>query len=121
MKRITDLRVWKSATNEYRVYVTYNDKTEGCYYLTGNRYQAKGMLLNMSLEEKKQALEISEKKHGENKWGSVRYWEINPETSKVVNTYNSYKRIDKEDEEDADVRSRGFRESRTPNFEECFA
>ena len=118
MRTITDLRTWRSKDGEFRVYVTYDDKSEGCYYQTGNRYQAKGTLTNMSIEEKKQALEISSKKHGENKWGPVRCWEINPATSKVVNTYNSFKRVD---EEDADVKSRGFRESRTPDFEQCFA
>jgi len=119
MKTITDIRTWNSdKTGEFRVYVTFEDKSEGCYYLTGNKYQPKGTLLNMSVEEKKEVLKISQKKHGENKWGSVRFWEINPAASKVVNTYNFYKRVD---EEDADVKSRGFIESLTPDFEQCFA
>jgi len=114
MRTITDLRTWTSKTGEFRVYVTYDDKSEGCYYKTGNSYQAKGTLTNMSLEEKKQALQISSKKHGENRWGEVRYWEINPSTSTFANNY-------RKDEEDKDVISRGFRESRTPDFEQCYS
>lgn len=118
MRTITDLRTWKGKDGEFRVYVTFEDKSEGCLYHTGNRYQAKGTLTNMTIEEKLQALAISEKKHGVKIWGAVRYWEINPETSKVINSNNYYKKVD---EENSDIKSRGFRESRTPDFEQCFA
>ena len=78
MRRITDLRTWNnSKKNDFRVYVTFDDKSEGCYYKDGNPYNAKGTLENITTEEKKAALALSESKHGKNTWGEVRHWEIN--------------------------------------------
>lgn len=93
MRHITDLRTWNnSKKNDFRVYVTFDDKSEGCYYKDGNAYNSKGTLENMTIEEKKSALALSEAKHGEGLWGEVRHWEI----------AKSYKA----DEEDLDIASR---------------
>ena len=93
MRRITDLRTWNnSRKSDFRVYVTFDDKSEGCYYKDGNAYNSKGTLENMTIEEKKAALALSESKHGKNTWGEVRHWEI----SKAY----------KADEEDLDSASR---------------
>jgi len=111
MRTITDIKVWiNKERTEMRVYVTYSDKSEGTYYKTGNHFQAKGSLVNMTEQERHEAFEICEKFHGTKGWKSVRFYELNPSTS-----------TSKVDEEDADVKSRGFRESRTPDFEQCFA
>lgn len=77
MRHIIDLRTWNnSKKNDLRVYVTFDDKSEGCYYKDGNAYNSKGTLENMTIEEKKAALALSEAKHGKNTWGEVRHWEL---------------------------------------------
>jgi hypothetical protein len=41
--------------------------------------------------------EMCEKFHGTKGWKSVRYYELNPDSSKTVNYSNSYKITDEED------------------------
>lgn len=102
MRTIIEIRVWiNKERTELRVYVSFSDKSEGCYYKTGNRYQAKGLLENITEEEKHEAFLICEKFHGPKGWKTVRRWELNPEPKKEV-IYKSYSR----DEEDLDVASR---------------
>lgn len=72
MRTITRINVWKSNKGEFRVYVSFKEsKTQGCYYKSGNSYQEKGSLVDMSEEEKAEALKISSKKHGKGTWGNV--------------------------------------------------
>jgi hypothetical protein len=53
MRTITDIRIWTNKEKtELRVYITYSDKSEGCFYKTGNNFQAKGTLVNMTEEER---------------------------------------------------------------------
>ena len=72
MRIITKINTWRSKSGEFRVYVSFKGETEqGCYYKDGNSYQPKGTLINMSIEEKKEAMHISSLKHGQNNWGVV--------------------------------------------------
>lgn len=83
MRTITKINVWKSQKGEFRVYVSFKgERDQGCYYKSGNSYQPKGTLVNMSIEEKKEALRISSLKHGKNTWGVVYENEINPVETK---------------------------------------
>lgn len=105
MRHITDLRTWNnSKKNDFRVYVTFDDGSEGCYYKDGNAYNVKGTLENMTIEEKKAALALSESRHGKNTWGEVRHWEINKNEESAVNPKSHVTR----DEEDLDVKSRSY-------------
>lgn len=98
MRTITEIRVWKNEKNtELRVYMSFSDKSEGCYYKTGNNYQEKGLLDNMTAEEKHEAFLMCEKHHGNSGWRTVRSWELNPEPKKAVKS---------NDEEDLDMISR---------------
>lgn len=71
MRKIVQINVWKSSKNETRIYVSFSDKSQGCYYKSGNNYQRKGLLENISEIEKSEALLISSKIHGHNVWGTV--------------------------------------------------
>ena len=72
MRSITKINTWKSPKGEFRIYVSFEGcKNQGCYYKSGNYYQPKGTLINMSIEEKKEAMHISSLKHGQNNWGVV--------------------------------------------------
>ncbi len=71
-QNIKKINVWKSNKGEYRVYVSFSDRSEqGCYYLNGNDYQEKGTISGMTKKELKNAFAISESIHGAGKWGCV--------------------------------------------------
>lgn len=61
-REITQIKVWKDqSTKEYRVYVSFSNTVAGdagCYYLTGNKWHAKGTFENMSKEELRAAKAI---------------------------------------------------------------
>lgn len=119
MRTITEIRVWTDkAKTEYRIYISFSDKSEGCYYKTGNAYKAKGLLENITEEEKNEAYKISCEFHKIKGWMSVRSYQMNPATSKIVNTK---KTDNNQDEEDKDIKSRGFIGGKnTPDFEQCY-
>ena len=100
MRTIRQIKVWKNRENtETRIYIDFFDeKRSGEYYLTGNKYNKKGSLINMSLEEKEEALNICTRLHGLNEKGG-RFWrtyyenEIYPELKK---TYSKGTSMDEE-------------------------
>jgi len=61
MAEIKDVKVWSNPTKtEYRIYVHATDGRDGCLYLTGNSFNAKGSKTgNLSDEEWKQARAMS--------------------------------------------------------------
>lgn len=81
-RTITQIKVWKSTDKkETRIYINFDgEKTglSGCYYLTGNRWQAKGTLENMTAEEKAAALAICNDRFNDGKWHTIWSNEMNP-------------------------------------------
>lgn len=73
MRTISQISVWKSSNkSDVRVYISFKeDKNQGVYYKTGNAYNAKGTLENLTVEEKSEALKISSSFHGQGIWGQV--------------------------------------------------
>lgn len=71
MRTISKISVWKKNT-EVRIYISFKEtSTQGVYYKTGNTYNTKGSLVNMTLEEKQEALRISSSINGQGIWGNV--------------------------------------------------
>src|SRR3990167_1105704 len=67
---IANVKVWKNTTKtETRIYVRAMDGREGCYYLTGNRFQtAKSCDGNLTEADWQEARKISVY---DNKWHTV--------------------------------------------------
>ena len=71
MRTISKISVYKKS-NDVRIYVSFKGTPiQGIYYKTGNAYNVKGSLENMTIEEKQEALKISSSIHGAGIWGQV--------------------------------------------------
>ena len=89
MRQITKISVWKK-NSEVRIYVSFwGESKQGVYFKTGNNYNPKGTLVDISNEEKIEALKISSKFHGQNIWGDVYENQINTTLTKKEKINNS--------------------------------
>lgn len=87
MREISRISVWKnSSKSEVRIYIGFRgESNQGVYYKTGNSYNPKGTLENLTLEEKSEALRISSMIHGQGVWGQVYENQI---SEKIVSNEN---------------------------------
>jgi len=76
-RKITQIKIWKSTDKkETRIYISFDGShttnNSGCYYLTGNRWNAKGTLEGITSEEKQAAWKIVQRNNGnDGKWHTV--------------------------------------------------
>jgi len=105
MRTITDIRFWKSSNNtDKRIYITFSDGTEGCYYYTGNFYHGKGSLENMTEEEKHEAYEKCCSFYGIKGWRSLRYYQIHAEILAYNKENSAFVSRDEEDLDQEDTK-----------------
>jgi len=87
MRTISKISVWKNSNkSDVIIYIGFKgESNQGIYYKTGNNYNAKGSLENLTLEEKNEALRISSRIHGQGVWGQVYENQI---STKIVSNEN---------------------------------
>lgn len=63
MRTITSIRVWHKVwpggKKEARVYINFGRKDSGCFYQTGNPYQAPHTLENLTMDELREAIRLA--------------------------------------------------------------
>jgi len=105
MRTIKKIKVWKNdEKTETRVYITFSEGEQGCYYFTGNKWNDKKSFTGMTQEEKDEAFRLSSRESQSGKgWVSV-------DLTKRKSNYNR-------DEEDLDRASqRDFRATTNTDF-----
>ncbi len=101
MRTIEKIKVWKNdSKTEIRIYVTFSEGEQGCYYFTGNKWNEKKSFTGMTEEEKKEAFLLSSKESE-----SGKAW-VNVDFTKSKKCYHT-------DEEDLDRASQKVFKSTT--------